>query len=496
LLFAYNQGQGMYKLGAVDISGIAGEPQGLEAVFTGRDFSGGVSRPVAAGGAIFYRGVFSQFDALLRYPESPAALPGVRVPLALKPWAEEDAAFALPGAPGNPLRGGPSGAATDAHSVLQPDPLPAKRYLGIAYMNPFNFWFPLPLIRIAGNGISVDGGGLFSLMVDPTDTNIILLDINFDARSPMAAGSVVWQNYALGFPLQFSFSDDLDKTTVIDRRITQASLTGTLSFGLGNDRIHFDVLPELKAAFVSRDPGDHSSPYSWGRGEYYYSAGLGLGVSSLVRPSWTLFGRGLSLHGYARFLLDRDGPYSISPMPRFDAVFSAAAEPALPLRLQLYGAWDEDGMDLRGRSGSYLEAVSNSVVLAEYPRQSHIPLKWLAGGEAELKLFSLDIQNNLSHLYYKRLYSTLAWRGALYDDQGLGDGKGNEGVYLGDSPDGSYRLAQSLMLRLGLVITTVVVPVIPINIIPYGWGAWKFPNIRDDNGNNDFSFGIGVSVSY
>jgi hypothetical protein len=494
LLFAYNQGQGMYKLGAVDISGIAGDvfPEALEAVFTGRDFSGGVSRPAIAGGAIYYRGAFSQFDALLRYPESPAALSGVRVPLALKPWAEEEAAFAL--AEG-PLRGGH--AATDAQSGLQPDSLPAKPYVGISYLNPLKFWLPLPLIRGTENGISVDGGGVFSLMLDPTDTNRLFLTINFDARSPMAAGSIVWTNLALGFPLQFTFSDDLDKSAAVDHRITQASLTGTLSFALGNDRTHFYVLPQLNASFASGDPGDNSGPYSWGYDEYYYSAGAGLGISSLVRPSWALFGRGLSLYGYARFLLDRDGPYRFSPVPRIDGVFSAAAEPWLPLRLRLYGAWDENGMDLRGRSGAYLEAASDAAVLIEYPRQEHISLKWLAGGEAELKLFSLDIQKNLSHLYYQRLYSTLAWRGALYDDQGLEDGKGNraEGVSLGASPEGSYRLAQSLMLRLGLTITTVIIPAVPFSITPYGWGAWKFPNIRDDNGSNDFSFGIGISVS-
>ncbi|MDR1249954.1 MAG: hypothetical protein LBK63_11700 [Treponema sp.] len=491
LLFAYNQGQGMYKLGAVDISGITGDaiPPALEAVFTGRDFSGGVSRPVAAGGAIYYRGAFSKFDALLRYPESPATLPGIRVPLTLQPWAEEDAAFALPGASEPPWGG---------QYDLPPDPLPAKRYLGISYMNPFKFWLPLPLIRIAGNGISVDGGGLFSLMVDPTDTNIVQLNINFDARSPMAAGSVIWQNYALGFPLQFSFSDDLDKTGDTHYRITQASLMGTLSFGLGNDRTHFDVLPEMKGVFVSPDSGDHSSPYSWDYDEYHYSVGLGMGISSLVRPSWALFGQGLSLHGYARFQLDRDGPYRFSSTPRLDGVFSAAAEPWLPLRLHIYGAWDENGMDLHGRSGSYLEAAPDSAVPVEYPRQPHIPLKWLAGGEAELKLFSLDIQKNLSHLYYKRIFSSLAWRGTLYDDQGLEDGKGNsaEGTYLGNSPGGFYRLAQSLTLRLGLVIATVIIPAVPFSITPYGWGAWKFPNIRDDNGNNDFSFGIGFSVSY
>jgi hypothetical protein len=441
---------------------------------------------VAAGGAIFYRGAFSQFDALLRYPESPAALPGLRAPLALRPWAEEDAAFALPGARDNTPRNG--------QYDLPPDSPPAKRYLGISYLNPLKFWLPLPLIRAAGNGMSVDGGGVFSLMADPTDTNTVQLSMYFDARSLMAAGSVLWTTYALGFPLQFTFSDDLDKSAAIDHRITQAFLAGTLYFGLGNDRTHFDLIPQLNAFLAAKDPGDNSGPYSWNYNEYYYSAGMGLGISSLVRPSWALFGRGLSFYGYARFLLDRDGPYRISPVPRIDGVFSAAAEPVLPLRLRLYGAWDENGMDLRGRSGSYLEAASDAAVLIEYPRQERIRLKWLAGGEAELKLFSLDIQKGLSLLYYKRLYGSLAWRGALYDDQGLKDGKGNaaEGVSLGASPQGSYRLAQSLMLRLGMVITTLA----PINVTPYGWGAWKFPNIRDDNGNNDFSFGMGVSVSY
>jgi hypothetical protein len=500
LLFAYNQGRGMYKLGSVDISGIAGAalPEALEAVFTGRDFSGGVSRPVIAGGAIYYRGAFSRFDALLRYPESPAALSGDLVPLTLRPWAEEDAAFALAG---NPLRGeyalasAAAGAAADAQSGLPPEAQPAKPYIGISYMNPLKFWFPMPLIRFTESGLSLDGGGVFSLMVDPTDTNRVVFNVNFDARSLMAAGSVIWLNYALGFPLQFTFSDDLDKTTADDYRLTQASFAGTLSFALGNDRTHFDLIPQLNASFASKDPGNGAHPYSWNYDLYYYSAGIGLGVSSLVRPSWALFGRGLSLYGYARFLLDRDGSYSFSPVPRVDGVFSAAAEPWLPLRVRAYGIWDENGMDLHGRSGSYMEAASDAV-LVEYPRQEHIPLKWLVGGEAELKLFSLDIQKNLSHLYYKRLYSTLAWRWAQYDDQGLGAGKGNEGVYLGASPQGSYRLAQSLMLRLGMAISTVIVPAVPFTITLSGWMAWKFPNMNDGNGNNDFFFGPDISISY
>jgi hypothetical protein len=485
LLFAYNQDQGMYKLGSVDISGISGAalPEALEAVFTERDFSGGVSRPAAAGGAIFYRAAFSKFDALLRYPEAPAALSGTRVPLALKPWPEEDLARALPG------RGG----AADSRLDSQLPALNTKRYAGISYMNPFKFWLPMPLIRQTKNSFTVDGGGILSVMTDPTDTNIVTLTINFDARSPMAAGNILWINYALGFPLQFSVSDDLDKTGERDIRLTQAALNGTLSFSLGNERTRFELIPGLNAILAAEDKGE-ASPYAWKYDGQYYAASLGLGISNILRPSWTLFGQGLSLYGYARFLLNGDRP----ALPRLEGVFSAAAEPWLPLRMQLYGVWDEKGMDLHGQSGYYLDAAFSSAVPVEYSSQEHIPLEWLAGGEAELKLFSLDIQNNLSHLYYHRIYSTLSWRGALYDDQGIRDAQGTaaEGTVLGASPRGSYRLAQSLMLRLGMVITTVVVPVLPLTITPYGWGAWKFPNIYDDNESNDFSLGVGVSASY
>jgi hypothetical protein len=351
------------------------------------------------------------------------------------------------------------------------------------------------LIRLTENSISVDGGGLLSYMSDPTDTNVVLLNLNFDARSLMAAGYVQWINYALGFPLQLYLSDDLDKTADSDVRITQASLQGSLSVALGNGRSRFDIIPSLLAAFVSEDPGDGSGAYTWDYGGYYYSASLGLGLSSMIRPSWALFGRGLSFYGYARFLLSRDDPFLA--VPRLEGVFSAALEPWLPLRLQIYGAWDTKGMDLRGRSSYYLDAAFSSAVPIEYPRQSHIPLEWLVGAETELKLFSLDIQKNLSHLYYNRIYSTLSWRGALYDDRGMTDAKGTiaEGTYLGASAQGSYRLAQSLMLRLGMTITTVIIPTRTISVTPYGWGAWKFPNLYDDNNRNDFAFGLGVSAS-
>ncbi|MDR2739411.1 MAG: hypothetical protein LBB68_06235 [Treponema sp.] len=506
LLFTYNHDRGMYKLALADISGIFGGalPDALEAVFTERDFSGGVSLPVVAGGSIFYRGGFSKWDALLRYPESPAALSGARLPLTLRPWPAEDLARAQALPRSRPT--GPSGAPPLAipdspFGRFPPDSgvPPSKRYAGLSYMNPLKYWLPLPLLRSgADNSISVDGGGILSVMSDPTDTNYLVVSAYMDARSLMAAGSFSWVNYALGFPLELYAADDLDKTRDTVRRISQASLGGTITFGLGNERTHLDLIPKLSAGFMSEDPGDGSNPYTWDYDEYYYSAGLGLGISNLIRPSWALFGKGLSLGAYGRLMLDRPGLRQGFRVPRVEGVFNAAFEPLLPLRLRLYGAWDRDGMDLRGQSRYFLSTSFDPFASTEYPRQEKILLEWIAGGEAELKLFSLDIQKNLSHLYYNRLYGTLAYRGAVYDDQGYRDtaGRAAEGTPLGGSSEGTYRLAQSLVLRLGLAISTIIFPGIPLSITPGFWGAWKFPNMNDGNGSNDFSLGIGVSVSY
>ncbi|MDR1597259.1 MAG: hypothetical protein LBR99_06100, partial [Treponema sp.] len=509
LLFTYTHDRGMYKLVLVDISGIAGGafPDALEAIFTERDFSGGVSLPVVVGGEIFYRGGFSKWDALLRYPESPAALSGVRLPLTLRPWPAEDLARsrlqALPRSrPAGPPDAPPLAIPDSPFGRFPPNPgvpLPSKRYTGLSYMNPLKYWLPLPLLRSGvNNSISVDGGGVISVMSDPTDTNHLVVSAYMDARSLMAAGSFSWINYTLGFPLELYASDNLDKTRDTVRRISQASLGGTLRFGLGNERIHLDLIPKLSAGFMSEDPGDDSSPYTWGYDEYYYSAGLGLGISNLLRPSWALFGKGLSLGAYGRFMLDRPGLQQGFRVPRVEGVFNAAFEPLLPLRLRLYGAWDRDGMDLRGQSRYFLSTSFDSFASTEYPRQEKILLEWIAGGEAELKLFFLDIQKNLSHLYYNRFYGTLAYRGAIYDDLGYRDtaGRSAEGTPLGGSPGGTYRLAQSLILRLGLVISTIILPGIPLSITPSLWGAWKFSNMNDGNGNNDYSFGSGLSITY
>jgi hypothetical protein len=509
----------MYKLAMVDLSdlsdrtdrtglsdltdGEAAPPDLPEAVFTLRNFSGGVFQPVMVEEALYYRGSFSAWDALLRYPEAGTALTGPRFPVSFRPWTAADLAVA--GVPSGQVPGGFIPAATTAAgdsaatagtpaaiggTGAEPAPrdptgegaVESKRYFSLPYLNPFRLWLPLPLVRITNSGLSFDGGGLFSFISDPIDTNLIFLFAYMDARSLMAAANLQWINLSLGFPLNITFSDDIDKTQHIPYRETQGTIAGTLEFGLGNERRRLKLNPGLGFSLAAADRGDGSSAYTWEYGEPYYHAMLGIGVSNLRRFNWELFGQGAALTLYGRVPLAR--PLT----PRFDGVIETAFEPYLPLKLSLYGAWDENGMNLYGNSRYYTTTPFNSIASVEYPSAGMSALSWLGGGEAELRLFSLDFQKNLSHLYINRFFGTLAYRGVVYDDQGV---PAAEGTHLG----GSLRLGQSLILRLGATVSTILITALPIRISAWVWGAWKMPNMRDRK-NNDFVIGPGFSISY
>jgi hypothetical protein len=465
----------MYKLGMIDLEGLGeNAPDALEAVFALRNFSGGVFWPVMVEDTVYYRGTFSAWDALLRYPET--GLTGLRVPLSLLPWTPAERAVA--GLSGAGLAG-PGTGGESAGPIQAPD-MESRRYFPFSYLNPFKLWLPLPLVRMTGNGASLDGGGLFSFMSDPTDTNLLFLFAYMDARSLMAATNLQWINLSLGFPLNISFSDDIDKTQPVSYRKTRGTISGALSFGLGNERRRLELNPGLGFSLTAPDSGD--SAYTWEYGEPYYNAMLGVGVSNLRRFNWELFGQGAALKVYNRLLLNRPG------IPRFEGILQAAFEPYLPLKLSLYGAWDENGMDLYGNSKYYDTAAFGSVASVEYSSKGLSDLRWLGGGEAELRLFSLDFQKSLSHLYINRFFGTLAYRGVLYDDQGIPEA---EGTFLGDG----RRLGQSLVFRLGATASTILVTALPVRVSVWVWGAWKISNSNDGK-SNDFVIGPGFSVVY
>jgi hypothetical protein len=463
LLFSFDHDDRMYKLGVAVLSPESPDPAAPfgEVVFSERDFSGGVFLPVLGGSEIYYRGAFSTWDALMKYPETLETLTGVRAVLRLRPLSDALLAQARPAETPAAVR----------------EPRESRGYFPLKYFNPLGFWLPLPLVDLDPGGFA--GAGFFSYLSDPTENNTINLQAFMDFRRPMAPVYIQWTNLSLGFSLNISFSDTLYTGGRPFYRETNGALSAQISRGLGSDRRRVFVQPGFKVGLHAYDSGNGDTPYSWTYADPAYALSLGLGYSSLSRYGWELFGRGLYLSAAASYLLPRQSP-------RLEGLFQAAFEPYLPLKAALYGAWDANPMDILGNSPQHGSALFAEFSSPEYAGGLQ-NLPWMSGGELRLKLFSLEIQRGrLFHLYFNRFFGTLAYRGVFYDDQGAKKAAGNP---LG----GGFRLAQSLELSLGLTSYTAILATAPVRFSLKILGVWKISNLKDGR-DNDFWFGPGFTL--
>ncbi|MDR2745995.1 MAG: hypothetical protein LBB77_00985 [Treponema sp.] len=499
LLFGYDHDDRMYKLGMIRIAESAAEteeageddpvsreadkaelsavvsPAGelvMTVTFTERDFSGAVAFPVLAGGAVYYSGRFFESDRLMRYPENPEALGGISTALHLLPWEPEappesgvvsesspDSVSGGPAAP-SPL---PSPAPGEG-----PQPLPARVYLPFKYFNPLYLWFPLPLVRSDPDTIlRVDGGGIYSIMIDPAELNTIVLQAAMDARFMLANINISWTNLNLGFPLDFTFSDDVDAGDIPYRAI-RFSAQSTFIHSLGSQglKIHWGAGFGFSRFYM----GDREdSAYTWDFHSWASKLMFEAGLSSRNVQPWETFGHGLLFRviGWELFAEGQSG-FLPKPWPRLDAYVQAAFEPFLPLRFTLYGAWDSytAGMNLQGTSSQYASPIFQSVSIDEYQNQRIKGLDWIAGGELEARLFSLNVQKSVSHLYINRFLGTLAYRAAVYDAGGFSYPEGNK-LWA------DLRLPQSLVFRLGAGLSSVIFTSRPVRVTAYLQTALK-----------------------
>ncbi|MDR1025732.1 MAG: hypothetical protein LBL56_08395 [Treponema sp.] len=528
LLFGYDHDDRMYKLGVIDIAGLE-TGSTLRAVFGERDFSGAVALPVLAGTAIYYSGSFSDSDRLMRYPERLEDLGGISTPLYLLPWepaggrsaskpgtefssesflesfsevffeappveapravegrqfpsgpaAGQSGEFAPPVAPAAPSA--PVASATSVAPGGEPEPLPSRVYFPFKYLNPLYLWFPFPLVRDDPDTLlRLDGGGVYSIMIDPTESNIIVLRAAMDGRFMSANFNINWTNMNLGFPLAIEFSDDVT-VDAIPYRALRFSAQSTFTRSLGSQGIRGFLGAGF--SFSQFYIGTEKSAYTWDFHSNAYKFMAAMGMNSLTVQPWEDFGQGIMFRviGWG---LSVSGPYDPGKLyPRFDSYFQAAFEPFFPLRFTLYGAWDayRDGMNLQGASSQYPSPVFQSVAFSEYQTRG---LEWIAGGEVEMRLFSLDVQRGFSHIYINRFLGTLAYRAGLYDGGGL------------FSPDGNklwndLRLPQSLVLRLGAEISSAILTSSPIRVSAYFQTALKLS--RFAQGPADFTDVIAIS---
>ncbi|MCL2233048.1 MAG: hypothetical protein FWB99_08235, partial [Treponema sp.] len=360
-------------------------------------------------------------------------------------------------------------------------------------MNPFRFWLPLPLLRTVNNDdnntISLDGIGLITAMTDPTGRHFIIANVYADAAYRMVmVDHFSWQNTVPGFPLTLEFSDRvLIDSANISYRDTRLAISG--SFMRSSGRWLYGLF--LGGGYVrNADYDGGESAYHWDETENTFFYFAGLAFSNLRQRPHELFGTGMSLN--LRWISAVETPFGNSSYgnfePRFEAMFRASAETRFPLSLTIYGAYDAREMNLHGVSRSYGQPLFAAVASTEYPQPRGLNLTWIGGAEIAAGLFSFEIQNNLSHAYFNRVFGTLAVRSVIYDSQNHPDA---EGITI----DGDIRLAQSLVLRMGLVSSFIPIKLSPVFIEPYIWGAWRFSNTITGEGNL-WNFGMGVSVRF
>jgi hypothetical protein len=318
------------------------------------------------------------------------------------------------------------------------------------------------------SSLRLDGGGIFSVIADPPDRNLIFLLVYADVPYKMAmVDQFSWQNTGMGFPLTFKFFDKVMESRNKTYRYTNAGLTATLNWtgNQWNNQI-------LLGGGYARNAGyeDGKSAYEWKETESGF----------FIQTGFILSYRRLSLQFSGASLTD-------DFEPRFDMVFRASARTRFPLSFTLFGAYDERGMDLHGVSNTFGSTAIGGLVLREYPHPSGLDLFWLGGGEIALGLFSVEIQKNLSHLYFNRFFGSLSIRNQIYDS---GGNPNAEGIELNN-----LRLAQSLGLKLGIKTSIFPVVKIPLSIEPYILGTWKFSNTITGKGFPwyvDVGFGISL----
>jgi len=453
LYFSYDHDDRLYKLASLDLMADGGA-----ATFSGRDFSGGVFSPVEVDGTIFYRGAFSTWDALMRFPEDADDLSGEKAALRYVP---------LPA--GRPSR------ATGSDS--RPEPVESA-YFPLKYMNPLSLWFPYPIVRMGADTFRVDGFMITSFMGTPTDGDTILLSAGYDAVGNMAVVDLTWRGLGLGLPVSARLADSIEYRAETDLddpyRDTRFSVQAEFSKAIARGRASMTLAPIFEAVLVADELSGSSTAYDWDYSDPSFAAGLRAGLSTLTRPSWRLFGAGLSLDAYARVSLP-------SASWRYDATLRAASELlSLPIRATVYGSWDELGMAIDGSSTLYGAAPYDSAAVKEYADEAPGGLRWVAGAEVELAALSFDVQSNISHLYFNRLFGVIGWRGTLY---------GADGATV-SGPE------HSIVAKAGSVISALPVGLAPLRLSPYAWAALKLSNLANDDPEDDWGFGLSLELEW
>lgn len=465
LLFSWHDEAGLYRLARISFDSTATASLSLHGI----DYSGGIHAPVRSGAHIVYYARLSATDALMRYPGNTPDDAVRTVPLVM---IHRDFPVSV-----------------SAIGADEPHGFPEKKYCPVAYLNPLQFWIPLPVLSVSGNKIRIDGAGIATYLSTPTDMNHFFLFGGYNFREGLVDTDVVWQSFLFRIPSYVSFTDTIefltDDSFEYPYRETRVAASVLFSRGLGSERIQLSVSPSFESLWIALPYTTTGSPYEWEYLDAVYIPGLMAGLSCWDRLPWELFGRGAELYLYGRSVYP-DADY------RTDAVFRLSPGFPLPFRLTVYGVWDETGLDLDGSSVVFGNAPWSNAAAVEYADEQTDMHCWLAGGELELQLFAIDIQKSISSLYVNRVFMILGWRAVAFDVPDSLERSSLPGHQV--SPDA--RIANSLVLKTGAVMSILAVPMIPVRMAPHGWIAWKLADGDPFDLKESIVFGLSFQVEW
>lgn len=446
LVFSYDDNDRFYKAGYIDLNT-------SKAYLYKKDISGGVLNASIIDNEenneinIYYKGRFSEYDALMKYPSSD-------IPETIN--IKQNSQINISDIENVSLSFTPS--------------IDLKNYNGAKYFKPWAMWVPLPQINDTYQYL-FNGIGILSVVSSPYNGYLGTIWLGYDIPSNFLQAEINFTSYGLLYPLSLFIDNKVIYSSSRYWR-TSASLSMSFIFELGNDKSIFLIAPVLSGAIYSKPATDNRSAFLWPYGSWSFNTGLNI----------VLMYRSPSMKPYRDDLV-RLNIYPVYSVLRnaFEIDTSLMLESRyLPLRLSFYGSWAYNSLVAFDGQSRYFggRPVSGQPEFFDYVYSKNYKANYLVGGELEL-IGYLDAEFNLSHIYFNNFFISFSYRASYYDIEYM----------------------HSLAVKIG---TKASIPIIGYeNILsgePYISLAFKLPNSKTDLSKyptiKDLYIGFGYSMSW
>lgn len=368
--FAYNNGDGFFKLGILD---------GERFVLQTNNVSGGVYDPLPTSQGVFYTGYFSQTRRLVKLDDTQTVVYTAR---------------AVPVAAGS--------LTAPAYSA---DMTSAVRYRPLQFLVP-KMWFPD--FMTGGESLLEPGFGLY--LADPVLANTAITEAFFDFAANFADVSVSWYNDALPVNFYAAFSDKLyllNKTSGSEERVTFAGAGLSFYYGLRDTSQYAGF--SASASALRRSYGvTNTSAYGWTRTNDLYLASAKLVYSSLTGIYFKYF-------KFTGFSATLSADYNIAESEALGEFRFVAGFPVWRGFVRLGAAYC--GLPvLNTTASSALFSSADYPAFKEYS-STNLASNYYLDGSVNVLFHSFEVQQGPGTLplYLKRVYAYGGYRAAYLD---------------------------------------------------------------------------------